>query len=93
MTPEELTRRREGLGMTQAELSERLGVRLNKLSRWERGDNWPAAEGMLELAMDQLEMLHATDFDPLIGQIEERIDRLKGLRNELAKMQRSAREK
>lgn len=91
--PEELRRRRELLGMTQDELAERLGVPLNTLSRWERGDSRPDAEGMLELAMDQLELLRGMDVDPLIGQIEERIDRLKVLRNELAQIERSARKK
>ena len=89
MTPEELKWRREQLGMTQDELAERLGAPLDTLSRWERGDNWPEAEGMLQLAMDQLELLQTTDLDPLIGQIELRIDVLKDLRNELARMERS----
>jgi len=93
MTPEELKQRREQLGITQEELAERLGVKMDTVSGWEHGDNWPDAEGMLELAMDQLEMLYGQDLDPLIGQIEVRIDRLKGLRNELAKIQRSARKR
>ena len=93
MTPEELKLRRELLGMTKDELAGRLGVKLDTLSSWEHGDSWPDGEGMLELAMDQLEMLYGQDLDPLIGQIEVRIDRLKGLRNELAKIQRSARKR
>jgi hypothetical protein len=46
---------------------------------------------MLGLAMDQLELLCGMDLDPLIGQIEMRIDILKGLRNELVRMDRAAR--
>jgi transcriptional regulator with XRE-family HTH domain len=90
MTPEELKSRRESLGMTQDELAERLGVPTDTLSAWERGDGRPEAGEMLELAMDQLELLCATDLDPLIGQIEVRIDWLKDLRNELARMDRAA---
>jgi transcriptional regulator with XRE-family HTH domain len=93
MTPEELKSRREALGLTQDELAERLGVPLDTLSAWERGDGRPEAEGMLKLAMDQLELLCGMDLDPLIGRIEERMDRLKGLRNELAKIDRAARKK
>jgi transcriptional regulator with XRE-family HTH domain len=93
MTSEELKSRREALGMTQDELAERLGVPTDTLSGWERGDGRPEAEGMLALAMDQLELLGAMDLDPLIGQIELRMDRLKTLRNELARMDREARKK
>jgi hypothetical protein len=46
---------------------------------------------MLGLAMDQLDLLCGMDLDPLIGQIEMRIDILKGLRSELARMDRAAR--
>ena len=93
MTPEELKRRRESLGMTQDELAERLGAPTDTLSGWERGDGRPEAGEMLELAMDQLELLCAMDLDPLIGRIEERMDWLKRLRNELARMDRDARKK
>jgi transcriptional regulator with XRE-family HTH domain len=90
MRPKALKRRRESLGLTQDELAERLGVETDTLSAWERGDGRPEAEGMLSLAMDQLELLCAMDLDPLVGQIELRIDWLKGLRNELARMDRDA---
>jgi transcriptional regulator with XRE-family HTH domain len=90
MRPKALKRRRESLGMTQDELAERLGVPTDTLSAWERGDARPDAGGMLELAMDQLELLCVMDLDPLIGQIEVRIDVLKGLRNELVRMDRAA---
>jgi transcriptional regulator with XRE-family HTH domain len=93
MTPEELKRRCESLGMTQDELAERLGVSPDTLSGWERGDGRPDAEGMLELAMDRLELLCRMDLDPLIGRIEVRIDKLKDLRNELARIERAARKK
>src|SRR5262245_41470788 len=93
MTPEELTRRRGLLGLTQGELSERLGAPLDTLSGWECGDGRPEAEGMLGLAMDQLELLGAMDPDPLIGQIELRMGALKAPRNELARMDRAARKK
>jgi transcriptional regulator with XRE-family HTH domain len=93
MTPEELKDRRELLGLTQDDLAGRLGVPTDTLSAWERGDGRPEAEGMLGLAMDQLELLCAMDLDPLIGRIEERMDILRGLRNELARIERSARKK
>jgi transcriptional regulator with XRE-family HTH domain len=91
MRPKELKRRRESLGLTQDELAERLGVETDTLLAWERGDGRPEADGMLVLAMDQLELLCGMDLDPLIGQIEMRIDILKGLRNELVRMDRAAR--
>jgi transcriptional regulator with XRE-family HTH domain len=37
MTPQELTRRRKRLALTQAQLAEKLGVDPMTLSRWERG--------------------------------------------------------
>jgi transcriptional regulator with XRE-family HTH domain len=90
MRPKALKRRRESLGMTQDELAERLGVETDTLSAWERGDARPDAGRMLELAMDQLELQRGMDLDPLIGQIGVRIDLLKDLRNELARMDRAA---
>ena len=90
MRPKALKRRRESLGLTQDELAERLGVETDTLSAWERGDGRPEAEGMLGLAMDQLDLLCAMDLDPVIGQIEMRIDILKGLRSELARIDRAA---
>jgi transcriptional regulator with XRE-family HTH domain len=90
MRPKTLKRRRESLGLTQDELAERLGVETDTLSAWERGDGRPEADRMLELAMDQLDLLCAMDLDPVIGQIEARIDILKGLRSELARMDRVA---
>jgi len=90
MRPKALKRRRESLGLTQDELAERLGVKTDTLSAWERGDGRPEAEGMIELAMDQLELLCGMDLDPLIEQIEMRIDILKGLRGDLARIDRAA---
>ncbi len=37
MTPDELKRLRKRLGMTQAQLAEALGVRLETVGRWEVG--------------------------------------------------------
>jgi transcriptional regulator with XRE-family HTH domain len=90
MRPKALKRRRESLGLTQDELAERLGVKTDTLSAWERGDGRPEAEGIIELAMDQLELLCGMDLDPLIEQIEMRIDILKGLRGDLARIDRAA---
>jgi transcriptional regulator with XRE-family HTH domain len=79
--------------MSEFELAERLGVEPATLLQWERGDSRPEADGMLELAMDYLQLLSESDIDSLMGQVEVRIDRLKDLRNELAKMQRAAQKK
>ena len=38
MTGEELHRIRERLGLTQAQLAERLGVHWNSVARWERNE-------------------------------------------------------
>lgn len=37
MTPEELKKVREALGLTQAELAHHMGVAANTVARWEQG--------------------------------------------------------
>ena len=56
MTGEEVRRIRLRLGLTQAELGERLGVAANSVARWERGEMGirPTAAGLLRL-MAQIE--------------------------------------
>lgn len=56
MTPQELKARREALKLTQAQLGEIFGVGLNAVSRWERGEAWPDAEGAIDLALKYLEL-------------------------------------
>ena len=38
MTPTDLKRIREGMGWTQTEAAERVGVKMNSWARWERGE-------------------------------------------------------
>ncbi len=38
MTGDEVRRLRQRLGLTQAQLAERIGVHQNSLARWERGE-------------------------------------------------------
>lgn len=38
MTGSELRRLRHGLGLTQAQMGERIGVTQNTVARWERGE-------------------------------------------------------
>jgi transcriptional regulator with XRE-family HTH domain len=45
--------RRKALGLTQAELAELLGVRMNTVARWENGIL--AVPRMVDLAMDGIE--------------------------------------
>ena len=40
MTGEELRQIRTAMGLSQAALAERLGVRQNSLARWESGQKW-----------------------------------------------------
>ena len=55
MDAQEIRRRRHNLELTQGELAERLSVRLETVSRWERGKETPKAPAMLRLALDELE--------------------------------------
>lgn len=48
-SPGFITALREGLGLTQAELGERLGVDKLSVSRWERGAVRPSAESLAAL--------------------------------------------
>lgn len=52
----DLRGQRISLNMTQGELAKVLGVSSTTLARWERGESSPDAEGMLELAMEALQM-------------------------------------
>jgi transcriptional regulator with XRE-family HTH domain len=51
MTGDEVRRIRQRLGLTQAELSERLGVAANSVARWERNEMRirPTAAALLRL--------------------------------------------
>jgi transcriptional regulator with XRE-family HTH domain len=63
MDPQELRRRRLGLGLSQRQLAARLDVSHETISRWERGALNIAAPGMLHLALAALEQ--ATTPPPL----------------------------
>lgn len=58
MTPTQLKAIREQLGWTQAELADKLGVRMNSVWRWESGEV-PIAE-TVALAVDHLLCLRKT---------------------------------
>lgn len=55
MTSEEIKQRRLVLGLTQAELGEKLGVTGLTVSYWETGRRTPEASEMLSMAMSWLE--------------------------------------
>lgn len=55
MTPEELRRRRDRLGLTQAQLAARLDATPNTVARWERGELTMAKGAMIALALDAVE--------------------------------------
>jgi transcriptional regulator with XRE-family HTH domain len=56
MTGENLKRRREELGLSQALLARRFGVDVMTVSRWERGDRKITAPGAIRLALDYLRL-------------------------------------
>lgn len=56
--PDQLRARRRGLGLTQAQLAERLGISANTIARWERGEKVPATPRMLHYALTALEHAH-----------------------------------
>ena len=53
MTPEQMKRRREALGLTQEQLARELDVTAMSVSRWERGV-YPIPQ-YIELALEALE--------------------------------------
>ena len=53
---------RKGLGLTQEQLAERLGITLGTVSKWERGSSEPDLSYIMELA----ELFHVS-VDALIG--------------------------
>jgi DNA-binding transcriptional regulator YiaG len=55
---EEIRRIREQIGMSQAQLGEKLDVSQNTIARWEREDIKPEHPGMLILALEHLKMTH-----------------------------------
>jgi transcriptional regulator with XRE-family HTH domain/uncharacterized protein YuzE len=50
--------RREGMGLTQAELGKLLSVTPNSIARWERGEANIEHPGMLDRALEALESVH-----------------------------------
>lgn len=55
MNGEQLRERREGLGMTQAELARKLGMYQTTISQWEQGRKGIRHPRMLDLALRALE--------------------------------------
>ncbi len=54
MTAAEIRRRRDELGLTQAQLGAALDVHPNTVAKWERGEQTPEHPKMLRLALDCL---------------------------------------
>jgi transcriptional regulator with XRE-family HTH domain len=77
MKPEDLKERRKALGLTQGQLAEKFGLNLNTLSRWENGSNWPEAEGMLDLALQMLELEKAMNENPFFKTAEARLAQMR----------------
>ena len=73
---------RKGLGLTQEQLAERLGITLGAVSKWERGDSEPDLSYIMELA----ELFHVS-VDALIGfsmrgaDADAELERIKNLRD------------
>jgi transcriptional regulator with XRE-family HTH domain len=55
VTPDELKARRKALGMTQAQLAQRLRTTVTTISRWENAGREPRHPEMLEMALASLE--------------------------------------
>ena len=74
---------RKGLGLTQEQLAERLGITLGAVSKWERGSSEPDLSYIMELA----ELFHVS-VDALIGysmrgtDADTEADRIEGLDKE-----------
>ena len=76
---------RKGLGLTQEQLAERLGITLGTISKWERSESEPD----LGYIMDLAEQFHVS-VDALIGfsmrgaNADEEADRIEGLVNQVS---------
>jgi len=55
ITPQQLTARREALGLSQAQLARALQVSEATISRWERGERKILMAGVVDLALQTLE--------------------------------------
>lgn len=64
MDKDELRLRRAALGMSQAQLAERLGVPRMAVYRWERGGEGMRRSVMLDLALQTLERNQALGVTP-----------------------------
>ena len=67
MTGQELRRRREALGLSQAQLAALVGVHANTVARWERGEVRIPHPGMLDLALEALERRQADAARPPVA--------------------------
>ena len=83
MLCDEIRQTRQQLGFTQGQLAQRLGVALNTVSRWENGTSKPEGEGMIRLALRQLEQEDIFNDRALMNQIQSKIDLLQKSKEEL----------
>ena len=83
MLSKEIRATRQRLKLTQGQLAEAFGVALNTVSRWENGTSKPEGEGMIRLALRQLENDDLFSDKELIAQMEEKIGLLRQSKDEL----------
>ena len=83
MLCDEIRQTRQQLGLTQGQLAAHFGVALNTVSRWETGTSKPEGEGMIRLALKQLEQEAILNDGALMGQIQAKIDMLQKSKEEL----------
>ena len=55
MHASEIRARRVAMGLTQAELAQRLGTTSNTVARWERGERAPEHPGMLRIMLQHID--------------------------------------
>lgn len=86
MIATEIRSTRQRLKLTQGQLAEVFGVALNTVSRWENGTSKPEGEGIIRLALRQLENDALFSNQELIAQMEEKIELLHQSKDELTAM-------
>ena len=89
MLSQEIKATRLRLKLTQGQLAEKFGVALNTISRWENGTSTPEGEGMIRLALRQLESEALFSNQELVTQMEKKIEALRQSKAELTALVKS----